>query len=104
MFHQEWEPVIIRKPKPVIEKSAPPKQVGLEEKRIKMYSKELADAIINGRLTLRLSQAELAKRCHVVPGVIQEIEARKGVYDAELINKVLRILKIQNVQRRYVEH
>ena len=56
------------------------------------------------RLALKMSQAELAKRCHVVPGVIQEIEARKGVYDAELINKVLKVLKIQNVQRRYVEH
>lgn len=106
MFHQEWEPVVLRKPKPVIRAppSAPPKQVGLEEKRLKMYSKELADAVITGRLALKISQAELAKRCHVVPGVIQEIEAHKGIYDAELINKVLKILKIQNVQRRYVEH
>ena len=105
MFHQEWEPVVLRKPKPAVQQpSAPPKPVGLEEKRLKIYSKELADAVIAGRLAVKMSQAELAKRCHVVPGVIQEIEARKGVYDAELINKVLKVLKIQNVQRRYVEH
>jgi ribosome-binding protein aMBF1 (putative translation factor) len=105
MFHQDWEPIVIRKPKPP---PAPPqnkeKSVGLEEKRIKVYSKELADAVMNGRLALKISQAELAKRCHVVPGVIQEIETRKGIYDAELINKVLKVLKIQNVTRRYVEN
>lgn len=105
MFHQDWEPIVIRKPKPP---PAPPvtkeKPVALEEKRIKLYSKELADAVMNGRLALKISQSELAKRCHVVPGVIQEIENRKGIYDAELINKVLKVLKIQNVTRRYVEN
>lgn len=106
MFHQDWEPIVIRKPKPTV--SAPPvtkeKAIALEEKRIKVYSKELADAVMNGRLALRISQAELAKRCHVVPAAIQEIESHKGVYNAELINKVLKVLKIQNVNRRYVEN
>lgn len=101
MFHQEWEPIVIKKPKPPVVFE---NKVRVEEKKIKVYSKELSDAVMSGRLTLRISQSELAKRCNVVPGVIQEIESRKGIYSAEIINKVLKVLKIQNVTRRFVEH
>ena len=101
-MYQDWEPVILRKPKPAVVISKPEKQPDLETKRIKKYSKELADAMIKARCTMRISQAELAKRCNVVPGVINEMETHKGIYNAEITNKVLKVLKI-SVDKRFIE-
>ena len=105
MFHhQDWEPVVIRKPvSPKPPPQNPPKQVGTdpEDKKIKVYSKELGDAIVRGRCTLKISQTELAKRCNVVPGVIQEMESHKGLYNPELVNKVLKVLKLSFTERRF---
>lgn len=101
MFHQDWEPVVIRKVKPVVEHVVPkPKTTDEEDKKLKMYSKELADEMLKARCQLKISQAELAKRCNVVPGVIQEMESRKGIYNAELTNKVCKVLKIK-VDKRF---
>lgn len=101
MFHQEWEPVVLRKTK-----SAPvnthhtKKEPDENKKTLKVYSKELSDKMIQARCQMRLSQFELAKRCNVVTGVIQEMESRKGIYDAEVTNKVCKVLKI-HVDHRF---
>jgi ribosome-binding protein aMBF1 (putative translation factor) len=96
-FVQDWEQVVFKKEQPKIARcsSAPPKPIDLETKRLKVYSKELSDAMMSSRLEKKMSQVELAKRCNVVPGVINEVEARKGVYNADLVNRILKVLNIK---------
>jgi ribosome-binding protein aMBF1 (putative translation factor) len=94
---QDWTPVVFRKPKVTENKQyqAPTKDVGIEEKRIKLYSKELADAVMKCRLDKKMTQADLAKKCNVLQKDINELEARRGVYNSELTNKVLRVLGVK---------
>lgn len=98
---QDWTPVVFRKPKATENKQyqAPTKDVGIEEKRIKLYSKELADAVMKCRLDKKMTQSELAKKCNVVPKEINELEGRKGVYNPDLTNKILKVLGLKVVKR-----
>ena len=100
MFRQDWEPVVIRKPPPVKTTVQPPVS-NKEPVELKMYSKELADAVMKARCEFKMSQVELAKRVNVVPAVIQGMELRKNVYDPEITNRVLKILNI-HVKKRFV--
>ncbi len=95
MFVQQWEPVVFKRERP---KSAPPtrpKETDLETKRIKVYARELSDAVMKARLEKKMTQDQLAKACNVQRVAITEIETRKGIYDANLVNKVCKILGIK---------
>lgn len=103
MFVQQWEQVILQKKRA---KSAPPvrpqKETDLETKRIKVYSKELSDAVMKARLEKKMTQEQLANACNVQKVAINEIESRKGVYDPNLVNKVCKILGVK-VDSRFSE-
>lgn len=94
---QDWTPVVLRKTKVTEKKQyhAPTKDVGIDERRIKLYSKELADAVMKCRLDKKMTQADLAKKCNVLQKEINELEAHKGVYNPDLTNKVLRVLGLK---------
>jgi len=98
MNHQDWEPVVFRKKTKEPEKKkneSKPKEVDLETKRIKVYSKEMADAVMSSRISKKLTRDQLAKMCDVVPAVMAGLENQKGVYDANLANKVCKVLGIK---------
>lgn len=58
----------------------------------KRISKELADAIKNKRIELKLTQAQLAQRINEKVNVVQDIEGMKSVYNHVLVNKTLKAL------------
>lgn len=58
----------------------------------KKVDKQMADAIKNKRIELKMTQAVLAQRINEKPNVIQEIETMKSIYNHVMINKVLRSL------------
>ena len=103
MFVQQWEPVVLRKERP---KTAPPpskeKETDLETKRLKVYARELSDAVMKARITKKMTQEQLAKACNVQKVAIVEIETRKGIYDANLVNKVCKVLGVK-VDTRFSE-
>lgn len=99
---QDWAPVVLRKSKPFAPRpvpSGPQKEVGIEEKRIKKYSRELSESVIEARCRMSISQAELAKRCNVLSSLVNQVESRKGVYEPELVNKILKVLNLSVAKR-----
>lgn len=58
----------------------------------KKVDKQLADAIKNKRIELKMTQAVLAQRVNEKPNVIQEVETMKSIYNHVVINKILRAL------------
>jgi ribosome-binding protein aMBF1 (putative translation factor) len=96
-FRQDWEPVVIKKfkeEKRVHFVDSSPKPIDLETKKIKRYTKELGDAIAMARADVKLSRVQLAHICNVVPALIADMET-KGIYNADLCNKVCKFLKIK---------
>jgi ribosome-binding protein aMBF1 (putative translation factor) len=78
------------------------KEVDIETKRIKVYSKEMANAVMNSRISKKLTRDQLAKMCNVVPAVMAGLENQKGIYDANLANKVCKVLGLK-VEKRFFE-
>lgn len=58
----------------------------------KRIPKEVADALKNKRIELKLTQVQLAQRINEKVNVIQDMESMKCVYDHVVINKTLRTL------------
>lgn len=58
----------------------------------KKVDKQMADAIKNKRIELKMTQAVLGQRINEKPNVIQDIESMKSVYNHNIINKILRAL------------
>lgn len=116
--HQDWKPVILRVKQEGNGKSE--KDVrralqngGVVETHVKISSqgvvsqklddnredfhhkkipKEIADAIKNKRIELKLTQAQLAQRINEKVNVIQDIEGIKCVYNHVIVNKTLKAL------------
>jgi ribosome-binding protein aMBF1 (putative translation factor) len=105
MNHQEWEPVVFHKkkePKKKVHFQSPPKEVDIQTKRIKVYSKEMANAVMTSRISKKLTRDQLANMCNVVPAVMAGLENQKGIYDANLANKVCKVLGLK-VEKRFFE-
>lgn len=104
MSHQDWEPVVFHKkkePEKKVHFQSLPKEVDIETKRIKVYSKEMANAVMNSRISKKLTRDQLAKMCNVVPAVMAGLENQTGVYDANLANKVCKVLGIKVETRSF---
>lgn len=96
MSHQDWTPVVFHKKKePHRPVSLPPKEIDLETKRIKVYSKEMADAVMNARNAKKITRDQLAKMCNVVPAVIAGVENQKDVYNSTVANTICKVLGIK---------
>lgn len=127
-MHQDWTPVVIRKPKTqVVEKSVratPATSVGNTSKAgvnrathsthntdipawkiekqvdsdtgapIKRVTTQDAQAIIKGRVAMKLSQTQLAQRLNMPERDIKDIESCKAVENKAVINKIKKFLNI----------
>lgn len=60
----------------------------------KKIPKEIADAVKNKRIELKLTQAQLAQRINEKVNIIQDIENMKCVYNHIIINKTLKALNL----------
>jgi ribosome-binding protein aMBF1 (putative translation factor) len=113
--HQDWSPVVIGKTKgDNVKKDTARKQVisttssatnkpawKIEQqvdsdvgKPIKYVSKEDSNKIIKARVTLKLSQKDLAQRLNMQVKEIHEVESGKAVENKAILSKIKRFLKI----------
>jgi ribosome-binding protein aMBF1 (putative translation factor) len=95
---QDWEPIILKKPKPEDNKKgpsgAPPKILrdDIESFNTKHVTKDIAHRITQGRIRLKLTQDQLANKLNLRPNIVKDIEACKGPYDSIAINKLLNFI------------
>ena len=47
------------------------------------------------RVAKKLTRDQLAKKCNVLTSLVADLEMRRGPYDAELTNKVLKALDLK---------
>jgi ribosome-binding protein aMBF1 (putative translation factor) len=102
--HQDWEPVVFNKKKSVEKKEFVQKPVGnkefnrlLEEDipKLNKISREYAQAIIDGRNALGITQKDLAHKMSVRENVIKEYENLSiANFNMGFYKKILRNLKI----------
>ena len=116
--HQDWKPVILRVKQDgngksekdvrralqnggVVETHAKTGGQGVISQKLndnredfhhKKIPKELADAVKNKRIELKLTQAQLAQSINEKVNVVQDIEGMKCVYNHVIVNKTLRAL------------
>ncbi len=101
LHHQDWETVIFHK-KPSKSSTAP----DLEPLHLralkdnpesfvnKAFDSKYIQAVIKARLERKWSQKDLAQKINVDVSIIQKLEQGKGIYDAQLKNKLNRVLNL----------
>lgn len=103
MDNQDWTPVVVNKIKPktqILAKLCDP-DAALKRKlenddihvKAKMFSHESKQAIIQYRISNKLSQAEFDARCSFPRNTIQQLEANKRApttKELQTLNKVLK--------------
>lgn len=104
-FHQDWEPVVFRKPKKVIEvvhrdplaeQRNALRKLENEEKKCSKLAMDMRQKMTQARVTHKLSQTDLAKKINVRPQLIQELESGKCIPDSEksVLNKLQKTLNV----------
>ena len=104
-FHQDWEPVVFRKPKtevhtvqrdPLAEQRNALRKLENEEKKLSFLSLEMRQKLTQARIAQNLSQTQLANKINMRPQIIQELESGKTVLDSEkcVLNKLQKVLRV----------
>jgi ribosome-binding protein aMBF1 (putative translation factor) len=104
-FHQDWEPVVFRKPKPVVhvvnrdplaEQRNAMRKIENEEKKFAKLDLSMRQALTQARVAHKLSQTDLAKKINMRPQIIQELESGKTIPDSEksVLNKLQKVLNV----------
>jgi len=104
-FHQDWEPVVFRKPKPVVqvvhrdpfaEQRNALRKLENEEKKGAKLALDMRQKLTQARLAYKLTQSELAKKINMRPQIIQELENGKCIPDNEksVLNKLQKVLNV----------
>lgn len=114
MEHQDWETVVFKKKSQhEITREKVPRQNGhtvtpsqkpawkIEQqvdsengKPLNLVSSEVAKAIINGRIALKLTQKQLAQRLNLQEKDVKDIESCKAIENKALIARIKRTLGI----------
>ncbi len=99
--------MVLRRPGAAVEKKKGPRGPTREQKLTgdqgenykdhRKIPRELAEAIRSARISLKLTQEQLAKQINVRPVIINDIEAQRGTYDHVVIERIKRVLKIRVV-------
>jgi ribosome-binding protein aMBF1 (putative translation factor) len=104
MNHQDWKPIVLKDKKEVTGKDiiTKPKlnQPKIKEDAegniiVKKVSKEMAQQVVQGRISKKMSQIDLAKACNIDTKILNEIEKGNCVYNAEHFNKICKTLNIK---------
>lgn len=103
--NQDWNPVFIGKkavPKPAVPNVKVSSTVKMNENdevtKIKKVSKTMANAVTAARVSKKITQSELAKQTNVPQKIINDIERGDCVYNANIFNKICKVLGI-NIKR-----
>ena len=95
MDHQDWEPVILRKPVTVTHKPKPKGQNTLEdgeEFNVAKVSPELKKALQQARVAKKMSQKQLATLLNVPVQEITKYETGKIIPNNQFISRIERAL------------
>ena len=99
MNHQDWEPVILTKKKPIsVNKSNKNNKNNDDDdeiKKIKFISLNNSKLIQQARTNQNISQKDLAKKLNLDIKIIQSYECGKGVQNTQIMNKIEKFLKIR---------
>ena len=104
-FYQDWEPVVFRKPKPVVhvvqrdslaEQRNALRKIENEEKKFAKLDLSMRQKLTQARIAHKLSQTDLAKKINMRPQIIQELESGKCIPDSEksVLNKLQKGLNV----------
>ncbi|NBX48612.1 XRE family transcriptional regulator [bacterium] len=105
MDHQDWEPVVFRKPKldvvtvhrdPLAEQRNALRKLENEEKKCPKLALDMRQKLTQARIAYKLSQTDLAKKINVRQQLIQELESGKCIPDSEksVLNKLQKVLNV----------
>lgn len=103
MDHQDWKPVVLKKPtknkivpasSTQMAKSVKTDKVTDEVIQQKKITPTMAREVQNARVSKKMSQVELAKKTNLQLSVIQDIEKGNGLYVASQFNKICKILGV----------
>jgi ribosome-binding protein aMBF1 (putative translation factor) len=99
--HQDWETIVFHK-----RQSKPAAGPDLEPTHLralkdnpesfvnKAFDSKYIQAVIKARLERKWSQKDLAQKINVDVAIIQKLEQGKAIYDAQIKNKLNRILNL----------
>jgi len=88
MSHQDWKPIIFKKPQPkIVLKSSTNKNTD-ENLKLDKVSRNLSLAIQQARMLKGWSRKELASRLNVKENVIEDYETQKAIPNDILIQKI----------------
>ena len=95
MQHQDWETVILRKPKPLPKQnqsSRPKIEKDGEEFNLLKIDQNLKTAIQKARVASKMSQKQLAQKLNVLPQDIANYESGKAIPNNQFIARIERAL------------
>lgn len=95
VFHNDWEPVVLKKPPPAKPHHTPPNEKTDEDGPPRQASLELRKQIQNARVARGMSQAQLAQIINEKPAVVQAYESGKAVPDCKVLQKLRRGLGVK---------
>jgi ribosome-binding protein aMBF1 (putative translation factor) len=97
-IYQDWEPVVLRKPKKQIQTPPKPKPEinggDMPEEKLKKYTIEMSNALATARQAKNMTQKELAKNFNMPTALIANIENGSGIYNKKLLSHLLRSLGV----------
>lgn len=95
VFHNDWEPVVLKKPSAPKPHQTPPKDKTEEEGPPKQASLELRKQIQNARVAKGMSQSQLAQIINEKPAVVQAYESGKAIPDCKVLQKLRKGLGVK---------
>jgi putative transcription factor len=94
-FHNDWDPVVLKKPKPPPKAPSRPKVESEDVGKIQTTTLELRNQIQSARIAKKLSQAQLAQQINEKPNVIQGYESGKAIPTTQVLQKLRRVLGVK---------
>ncbi len=94
-FHNDWEPIVLKKHKPPPKASPRPKAETEDLGKIQTTTLELRKQIQSARIAKKLSQAQLAQQINEKPNVIQGYESGKAIPTTQILQKLRRVLGVK---------
>ena len=92
VFHNDWDPVVLKKPPPAKPHHTPPKE---KDEPPKQASLELRKQIQNARMAKGMSQAQLAQIINEKPAIVQAYESGKAIPDCKVLQKLRKGLGVK---------
>ena len=105
MDHQDWKPVILRKNTKPINSTEKVRKKSIENQYLKKLEgddvkleyidRSISKKIIEARVSLKMSQQDLANKLCVKKNIVNDLESGKILKNDKVIRRALNILKIK---------